>query len=67
MKRCPKCGHDAFYVTAHVTQEWMVDCNGYFLEVVNECDEVTHFPKDYDLWECTKCGCSNQGYYFNIK
>ena len=24
-KRCPKCGGKNFIVTAHVTQEWLVD------------------------------------------
>lgn len=22
MKKCPKCGAETFYVTAHVTQDW---------------------------------------------
>ena len=66
MKKCPKCGHDAFYVTAHVTQDWMVDCNGDFLSVIDDCVEVAHFPNDDDLWECTKCSYNDIGYKFNV-
>ena len=39
MKRCPKCGCEIFYVTAHVTQDWKVDKNGGFLEVMDDCIE----------------------------
>lgn len=41
--RCPVCGAKSFEVTAHVTQDWEIDCNGTFLEALNECVEVTHY------------------------
>ena len=25
MKKCPNCGSEEFFVTAHVTQDWLVD------------------------------------------
>lgn len=67
MKRCPKCGCETFYVTTHVTQDWKVDSNGEFVEVIEECVEVTHFPKDYDFWTCTDCGYEDRGSIFNVK
>lgn len=33
--RCPVCGAKSFEVTAHVTQDWKIDCNGTFLEALN--------------------------------
>lgn len=66
MKRCPKCGHDVFYVSAHVIQDWIVDHNGNFLETIDDCVEVTHFPTDDDLWECAKCSYNDEGHKFNI-
>ena len=56
MKVCPKCGGTKFLVTAHVTQDWVVDENGNFLECIDECSEVTHHPGDDDLWHCVNCG-----------
>lgn len=67
MKKCPKCGNETFYVTSHVIQDWKVDLYGDFLEVIDDCIEVTHFPKDDDLWECTKCGYNDEGSKFNIE
>ena len=50
--RCPACGAESFEVTAHVTQDWKIDCNGTFLESLNECVEVTHYPDENDIWDC---------------
>lgn len=61
MKICPKCGGRRFVVTAHVTEDWIVDENGEFLEVKEGCVEVTHHPDDDDVWECEKCGYSTSG------
>lgn len=66
MKRCPKCGGEQFYVSAHVVQDWTVDANGDFIKVNNDCIEVTHFPDDEDVWDCAKCGYSASGQEFNI-
>ena len=67
MKKCPKCGNETFYVSAHVIQDWIVDSDGEFLDVVDDCVEVAHFPKDYDLWECAKCNYNDRGDKFNVE
>ena len=66
MKRCPKCGNKTFSVTAHVTQDWVVDEYGNFNSAITECVEVTHKPDDSDIWGCMKCGHSAPGRDFNV-
>ena len=66
MKQCPKCGSQCFCVTAHVTQDWLVDADGDFLECTKDCVEVTHRPDDDDIWQCDKCGYSAAGSEFNV-
>ena len=66
-KICPKCGGRKFLVTAHVTQDWIVDEDGDFLKCVNECVEVTHRPDDDDIWQCDTCGYDAAGSEFNVK
>ena len=58
---CPKCGAKAFSVTAHVTQDWVVDENGDFIKCENDCVEVTHRPDDEDVWSCYNCDWSGAG------
>lgn len=65
--RCPKCGAEAFEVTAHVTQDWKIDSCGNFLECLNDCVEVTHSPDDDDMWTCANCGFSAEGRRFSVK
>ena len=67
MKRCPMCGHDLFVVTAHVTQDWVVDAAGDFVAVSADCIDVTHRPDDEDIWECESCRFSDAGKAFNVK
>lgn len=61
---CPVGGGESFHVTAHVTQTWLVDAEGAFVEEVSSCDEVTHKPDDDNIWTCAneKCGWSGAGY-----
>lgn len=66
MKKCPKCGAKSFCVTAHVTQDWVVDENGVFLQSLNDCVEVTHYPDDYDIFDCNNCGYFAVGMEFNV-
>lgn len=55
--RCPKNEeHKEFIATAHVTQSWKVDSQGEFIEVLEDCMEVTHSPKKDDIWTCAICG-----------
>lgn len=62
--RCPVCGAESFEVIAHVTQDWKIDCNGTFLEALNECVEVTHYPDEDDIWTCGNCAFSAEGRKF---
>lgn len=64
--RCPVCGAKNFEVTAHVTQDWKIDCNGTFLEALNECVEVTHYPDETDIWSCSNCDFSAEGKSFLV-
>ena len=64
MYRCPKCGGGEFVVSAHVVQEWIVDKNGSFVEVINDCTDVTHKPDNEDVWACRKCGYDGPGSIF---
>ena len=66
IKRCPQCGAESFYVSAHVVQDWKVDSHGTFLEAYNECSEVTHRPDNNDLWECANCGFKAPGSEFEV-
>ena len=65
MKKCPKCGNDTFFVTAHVTQGWLVDGNENWIKTTAECEQVEHLPDDEDVWQCEKCGYDAAGEKFN--
>lgn len=41
---CPKCGNTTFIATAHVTQTWLVDEDGDFIEAQSDCDEALIAP-----------------------
>lgn len=64
--RCPVCGAESFEVTVHVTQDWKIDCNGSFVESLNECVEVTHYPDETDIWNCANCQFSAAGSKFRV-
>lgn len=54
---CPKNKeHDEFYTTAHVMQEWRVDNEGNFIEVVEDCLQTTYGPNKDNTWLCAICG-----------
>lgn len=57
MKRiCPNNKeHKEFSVVCHVTEEWIVDENGEFLELLEGCIDITYGPND-SVWYCTECG-----------
>lgn len=49
--------HKYFYVTAHVTERWIVDESGEFSSVENGGDsEVLHRPDSQDYFTCIHCG-----------
>ena len=55
---CPNSpDHKLFHVTAHVTEEWVVDSHGDFVTVApDQSREVVHRPTQGDLFTCTECG-----------
>ena len=67
MKICPKCGGKKFIVTAHVTQDWIIDENGCYIETIEPCVDVTHYPDEDDLWTCFNCGYDCCGSAFDTK
>ena len=54
---CPTSpDHKTFSTTAHVSQLWEVDESGDFLNVIEDCLDVSHRPDSGNLWECQICG-----------
>tara|TARA_R110001583_G_scaffold88352_6_gene229274 strand:- start:341 stop:550 length:210 start_codon:yes stop_codon:yes gene_type:complete len=58
MMVCPKDNtHDRFIATAHVTEDWVVDGGGNYIEHAIETDcQVLHAPDEEDIWTCAICG-----------
>ena len=55
--RCPKDpNHKRFVTVVHMTEDWVVDENGDFLEVANSDGEVVHGPDPGHTWTCQECG-----------
>jgi len=53
---CPdKPNHNRFSVTAHVTEEWIVNETGEFQEVTGSSGEVLHRPDSQDYYVCIEC------------
>ena len=48
--------HDKFIASAHVVQTWVVDRDGEFIEVSEDCTDVTHGPSTDNQWTCSICG-----------
>ena len=59
---CPKNKkHDRFEVTAHVSEFWIVNKDGQYVEVVDDArGEVVHRPDSQDHYVCAKCGAEAQ-------
>lgn len=53
---CPKCGNTRFETTATVSQDWLVDHDGNFIEERNSCSQVIHGPDNDNIWTCDRCG-----------
>ena len=47
--------HDKFVTTAHECHDWLVDCDGNFIED-RGCEQVTHEPDPDNEWTCATCG-----------
>lgn len=55
MRICNNCGNtERFTTTAHVSQTWVVDGEGGFIEEVST-DDVTHKPHPDNTWTCYVC------------
>lgn len=55
--RCPTSPeHKRFITVVHVTEDWIVDETGEFLEVADVAGEVVHGPDRGNTWACTACG-----------
>jgi hypothetical protein len=56
--RCPKNPeHKRFLTVAHVTEDWLVDEHGDFIEVAPWSEsQVVHEPHPDNIWTCHVCG-----------
>ncbi len=56
--KCPNNPHHKkFSVIAHITEGWLVDNSGDFIETDGDsCGEVVHKPNAGDYYTCTECG-----------
>ena len=53
---CPKDPeHKRFATVAHVSEDWIVDEHGQFIEVCTT-GEVVAAPRRGNIWTCIKCG-----------
>ena len=50
--------HNRFMTTAHVTQDWIVNENGDYVKVLNECVQVDKLPEYGNLFTCI---CKTKG------
>ena len=66
-KICPKCGGKEFVATFTVTQEWLLDEFGSYIETLDDCVETIYEPDDNDTWMCKSCGYEAIGKEFNVK
>ena len=57
---CPKDPeHKKFITTAHISEDWIVDEHGNFLEhPANPDAQVTHGPDSRNNWSCAVCGAA---------
>ena len=53
---CPNCGCMQFSTTAAVSQDWIVNPCGEFIDELNSCSQVIHDPDNANIWTCIKCG-----------
>lgn len=52
----PKLWGKEFITTAHVAQDWKVDENGNFIELVQDATDIIAEPNDDNIWTCVSCG-----------
>jgi len=47
--------HKRFITVAHVTEYWVVDERGNFVEQTGNTGEATHGPNPDNIWTCATC------------
>jgi hypothetical protein len=54
--KCPRnAGHNRFVTVAHVSEYWVVDETGEFIDKRGD-GQVTHRPHPDNIWICDECG-----------
>lgn len=55
---CPKDKtHKKFITVVTVTEDWVVDAQGNFIDVPDNSEsEVVHGPNSDNTWTCAECG-----------
>ena len=54
---CPKDStHNRFVTVAHVTQDWVVDAAGNFIDSIGGANDVIQGPTVGNIWTCNTCG-----------
>lgn len=57
--RCPHSPeHHRFITTAHVSQDWIVDREGNFIDEVPGNNEIVAKPRKGNIWTCAECGAT---------
>lgn len=55
--KCPNDPtHDRFVTSICVTQDWVVDEHGNFIDCVVDCNDVVAPPCKENIWTCDICG-----------
>lgn len=55
---CPKNpNHKTFQTVAYISQDWLVDDDGNFIEISDTNGQVLHGPNHNNIWTCAECGC----------
>jgi ribosomal protein L37AE/L43A len=48
-------------------QDWKVNQYEEYIETMEDCVEITHYPDDMDIWSCANCDYEDRGSAFNVK
>ena len=55
---CPEdSSHKRFITVAYVSEDWIVDDDGNFIEVMDTNGQLLHGPNHGNIWTCAECGC----------
>lgn len=48
--------HKRFYTTAHMSETWVVDEEGNWVETTDDPGEIVARPHPDNTWQCVECG-----------